>query len=920
MDTGNLPTIVTVLLILAIPAILVLIAYGLILLWRKRSRDAIILLGQQIQVHDTQLGEIHRFVDDYSRITQEPFVSRIGELQKEAGALQEQLERFLEASRAYENEVQGARVKELRDIIFAPVAWYRHWRRATALRKESSAISIASAATNEHIQQVYDLPWELAEQCRQADKDLADLTQYAQSLQNKGARGAALQAVLRQVPLIGQDLDKVPAVFYEADRETLLSSADTGTTVHVYEVLSRVRPALARYLPQVREWDSHYEKASAEFADLKQAGAALRQAIAAPPEGLDISGLQDRIDQIAQMASDISQRLAQPEAEELKSLSREITQLRKVIQDTEQQYGRASQQVGDLNKALEELDNGLERLSGQHGTLERSGTFPMVWDQSAPLVAGLRKRLEALGPARQPRTPEAVTQHLKEIENIRGGHQAHTTAYVKGVEQYRALVTLLESPELKEGAAWIRQTRDLLDEVASYEPRNWPKQDALQTLPDDLAALSAEQAQLVPADRTAAVKETELEQRLKNTQKLFADHKALRPRVDSIRARLDKIKAMETEGKDRLVEAYNALQRVAILTESNDLLFDTAGMEIERLSEEIHQAGNELTAQGQGEIEKKLQKINALADKTNRALNGWLAALNTAIAGQGKAISDRLAQLDTIGLLDEQPIVDAHALLKREEYISALNSPATPGAAGRIRDTVLQRSPQLGSLDATAEIKRKNDLWQTMLAVQHALEEKTGTLISAYQEMIAAKNEAHERITEMTSRIPTRRTWPPSNQTSLEEPQLTGPIDARWVAMKGMPRRIDAAILEVGRLTQQYRLATERVTQLLARVEQDEERIKDLEEEINDLKQRWQAQVQADPGNAVVREGVQHLISNADSRASFIHSQYIRGAISYEETLHNMRLMNDELFAARVPIDDKNDIGLNEKPRRSGTN
>ena len=92
---------------------------------------------------------------------------------------------------------------------------------------------------------------------------------------------------------------------------------------------------------------------------------ALRQAIAAAPEGLVVTALQERLDQIAQLAADISQRMTQPEAEDLKSLSREVTQLRKVIHDPEQQFTRASQQVGTLSKAITELNTEIELLAGR---------------------------------------------------------------------------------------------------------------------------------------------------------------------------------------------------------------------------------------------------------------------------------------------------------------------------------------------------------------------------------------------------------------------------------------------------------------------------------------------------------------------------------------------------------------------------
>lgn len=920
METGSPSTLLIILGILAAPILLILVAYGLVVLWRKQCEQAIRDIGACIQEHDNQLGEIHQFVNKYAAARAEPYITSLDTLEAQASDAQSRLETFLTASREFELEVHAGGFHSLQGIINAPFAWFRRWRYSADLQKECDTIAAQIAAANGQIEAIRQLPWDLAEQCRTARGELGEISQAADTLQRQSVRGEALRAIQKQLPILAQALDEIPPRFYEMEKEALLAATSQRVTIQVFEIYQRVRPAIERYRPQVQEWLRYYERANTEFADLKLAGASLRQAITTPPEGLVITALQSRLDQTAQMAADISQRLSQPEAEDLKALSREITQLRRVVQDTEHMLARSSQQAGALSQSLSELQQGLDSLAGQFGALERGGTFPLVWDRSGPQASDLRRRLEALGPVSQPRTPEEIAQHLKEVESIRSRYSALANSYPGAAEQYRALAALLESPELKEGAAWYRKSREMLSQAALYDPRNWPKGDAVQMLPDELDALVERQDRLVPVDRSAAVVESDLARRLEETQKLAALHKSLRPRVESVRARLAKIQSLEAQGKDRLNESYHALERVLLLTESNDLLDEIASSEVPRLQDEIRQSMEDLNARAQGEVEKKLQKVQALTDKANRALNGWLAQLNASIVEQGKEVSDRLVQLDSVGSLDEEPVISAHSLLARDEYLSAQRGPASDSStAGRLRHAVLQRQPLLGDLEATAEIKRKSDFWLRLLAAKRAMEETTGSLLAAYQEAVQARSEARERAAEVTKRAPTRRTWPPNNQPPLEDAQLLAPIDERWEMMKkGTPRRIDTAVLELGRLTQQYRLAAERAGQVLNRLDQDEERVKDLEEEIGDLKQRWQSQAQADPTNQVIREGVQHLMSKADERLSFIRQQYMRGALSYEETIHNLRLLNDELYSARVPVDEKNDIGLNETPRRIG--
>lgn len=917
METGGPPTIEILLLVFGIPAVLVLLAYGMVFWLRRQSQAAIRGIAGEIQKHSERLNRIADFLREFIGIDQEPYSTYLDELQKEASSLQEEMQRFLSDSRNFEQEIYAAGIKRFRDIINAPYDWLRRWQRSGTLRQESKAIDGRLTEAEGRIAHINDLPWELARQCRQIDKDITEIVDTARNLQAKGARGAALQAILNLIPQFGRSLDEIPDEFMQADQESLIASTNLDATIRVFEVLNRLKPAADRYLPQVREWATAYQKASTEFVELKQAGATLRQAIAQPPAGLVVTGLQDRLDQTAQLAAELGQALAQPEVEQLKSMAREIGQLRRVIQDIGRQLEHSSQQVTELGKLIGELQAGREKLAGQLSSLESRATFPLNWDMTRRQHSDLGQQLQALGPVQQPRTPEQITQHLKTLDSLRGAHQTHTEAYPRVAGQHSALIALLESPELKQGAAWLRKAHEMAGQTADYDPHNWVKQDSVQTLSADLDVLSQLYKQVIPADSTTPVKESELGQRLKDTQQVMAQYKALQPRVESVRARLEKIQAEEKEGKDKLTGAYTAMERVALLAESNDLLDTLASAEIDRLSEEIRQLGNELNDRAQGEVEKKLQKIQAEAEKVNRALNGWLTQLNTAIAGLGKDIDDRMAQLDAVALLDEPIIDDARSVLAREEYRHALQSAPAAAAspAGALRGVaarVTARASGLNELEASAAIKRQNDLWQTLQAVRKGLEERTGALLTAYQETVQARTEVRQGLADMAKCTADRRAWPPGNQPALTEAQVLRPIDDKWDGLKKQAHRIEPAILELGRLTQQYKLASERIQQWMGRVDQDNERVQDLEDQIGGLKQRWVDQAQAVPNNAVVHEGVQQLMSQADSRLAYIKHQYMRGALTYEQVVHNLQLLCDELLTARVSIDDQTDIGLNE--------
>ncbi len=901
-----------VLWIVLITAILVATAYGLFRWLRKKAEETLAQVAGQVQQFAGRAGEIHTFLQQYEQMGYEPYLTPVQKLIQDLHEVEDRLQQIDGAGHALQEEFTSPGTNRMRTIINSPFNWYRRSRQAQELAAQSAEAAEHLTAAEGQVQAIRELPWNVALQAHQSFDQVDEMARLAQDLKQRGAQGAGLNSVLARIPVLQRSLGDIPLSFRRAEKPDLLQTATQDDTVQVYEILVSMRSVLERWLPMLREWDLSYQKAAGELENAHQAIGNLRQSLLQPPAGLHTAPIQQRAEQVMAMLADLEKQLEKPEVEQMKTIQRQSTRLRKLVEDAGLQLHKAGQRAAELSRVLEDLKSKLQTLTNQMDAVEKKEA-QFIWDESRPALEATRRQVLRLGTTQQSRTPEQVEAALNETRAINEQIQSLNQKVELISEQYEALIALLHSPELQDGPGWVRNTREMIAQAEVYDPHNWSTPDVLSTLKSSVDVLDELQDRLSPGGQPQPVKESGLDERLKETRQLSDLYKAARPRADAIRTRLEKIQALEEEGKEKLAGAWGVLEKTSILAESNDLLNQTASEDLKRLSDELKRQANDLNQQNQGVIEKKIQQIQAQTSSVYQAYQSWLSQLSAANTALAKQISDRLLELDAITVLDDPPFEDARGLLARDDLRQA---PASlRGVIGQKlspRDHPSHPSEQ----EASAEIKRKNDLWQTLLSAWQAVEEKSAPIMQAYQEAAEARKEAQDLAAEMNNRFSQRRTWPPFSQTPLPAEQGIAPVDSRWEAMRKQHVHSDWAILELGRLAGQYRATAERINQLLDRIRQDQERVYEQEDQIEALKERWIYQSQEMPENPLFYHGVQQLLSKTDAQLAFLRQQYMRGSLSYEEVQQSLHLLYDDLNTARVPVDENHDEGLaNQRPR-----
>jgi len=144
-----------ILWILAIIAILILSAWGLVSWWRRQAHAAIISISERIQDISSQMDRLAGFLHAYKNIDQEPFFTLLEKLQSEAAGLEDRVQGFLDRCRAFEEEINTPPANRFQGILNAPVAWFHRWRQSVVLRRELTEIDQQIASSEKSMETIY---------------------------------------------------------------------------------------------------------------------------------------------------------------------------------------------------------------------------------------------------------------------------------------------------------------------------------------------------------------------------------------------------------------------------------------------------------------------------------------------------------------------------------------------------------------------------------------------------------------------------------------------------------------------------------------------------------------------------------------------------------------------------------------------
>jgi hypothetical protein len=588
--------------------------------------------------------------------------------------------------------------------------------------------------------------------------------------------------------------------------------------------------------------------------------------------------------------------LAQADKASISQVHTMVSQARPGVEELLTRAKTWEAEYATLKQALSELIEGFRELSPIFSELESNPTNPLNWDNSRQVLAGLRVQIEGLSAGNRTRTLEEISNDLERIGEL-SRRQSELSVTCNQVEQhYMGLLELIEVPEIRQGEQWIRHAQKYVEQMEEYSPENWPRNDAVDKLGQDLKVLGERHRQIALSDPSAPVLESQIPHLLEEARALTKLHQGIRQRVASTQARHGEIKDLERSSREKLVSTRAMLNQAASLAASNPQLSKIATAEIKHLRENLEEVIGEFDHPEEGSVEKKSHKAATLVKKAEQAASKWLEQINKDLDEKVTTLSKKVAALREIATLDDPAVIESQKLVAQSSMLDP--------AKKRVGKAVT-------FAEMITETKHRNEEWQLCIAASRALDDIQGPVLERFQQADQMRVLAAQWLNHAASLVPEGRTWPATTQVLTSERQQFNALEEQWQSLKEKPVKAIDLVARLSDLGGKYQVLATKLKQTAETAEQDQNRIKELEHRYEESCQMWQYLMGEYSDNLHTKDGIAKLLSEANAELEGIQRRYLREGIPYHQVLQQLRSLCQKLDSAEAPYDQNHIIDIN---------
>lgn len=576
-----------------------------------------------------------------------------------------------------------------------------------------------------------------------------------------------------------------------------------------------------------------------------------------------------------------------------------------------------------LKKLLKELPENYRVVSGFVQSLESAPELPIQWDMTREPLSNARQQIERLGDIKKTRSIEQLENEKPAADELNTRLKELNMRAQAVLEKHKHLLELLHHPDILSGVEWLRSMVKTAEAVDVYAPDNWQRDLDVETLRPDLeeTANLHRSLQLTGTDRPLL--ESSLDELLEKAGRLAALHENLRPRAASIQSRLKEMETAQKESLSVLTRTRALLNQASAVVASSSVLGQSAVEEVDQLRQGLEPLAVEFDYPGEGTVDRKVQRAEALIHKTDQAARRWRERLERELESKKGNLANKVTNLREIALLDDPVVIEAARFTKDisslETHVQEKGNVVSsarrmlgrlPGFGDGHKDFRASADTQISSgkeLDLSSivnEIKHMNEEYENCSIVLKKVEEVEKPVLDAYEAVSASRQEALQLTSRANELMPESKTWPPTNLSLVNEFRQLSVIEKRWEALKETPVRAIQLVSSLSSLSVEYRALAGNIRTMLEKGQQEQAKIIDLEKRLDASEHEWERISRSEYVDRSARDEIQDMIASIHAEESDIREKYLNGSLSYNQALQHMRMLVQRLDGAQIALED----------------
>ena len=870
--------------------VFVLAVYLMGIYWREDTKRKLKQYLKNIRSHDISIQKYNGLLGKFNEFEDKPpFSTQFDSILRKLAELHGNRDREMKLYSRLRGETDQHSKKGLKNRLLGPWYWLETHRKLNTLQHLDSVVTTNVDEVGIDVHQLMHIQNEISRQITEVWQENQELEHNIQILIRRGVRADLIAPYKHVHQRLHGQFKSIPATLLTPAQHPATNSDTLKHIADAYMILEESRPALEGPLVNSRVWLEQTELLPQAIQQVQGKTTELEDWVRKVPDNIDTTSFQSVLQEArlaAEHGIEFSRHIDPFQLESiLEALTRQYEQLNhevSVIKTAEQVLA----DYQHLRKSLNQAWHSIETLLPQ---LTENPVLPIVLNETSEELEFMRASIHRLLRMNQPHPIQKYQEEIpllqEKIEKAKALINDLTTMQATQVD-LMALVKRLQYPKVK---GWLEKTEAARNRLKDYAVGNYSQLPNWQALDLDveLQKIQSLSQNDLPTFQQP-IREDQLLGKWQTAQNL---DKLVNLIQDGLNNQLQQRKAL-IKNEQAIQEAHENI--VAQLNSIADAHFSRdKNRRIQSFFRRLDQFKENLLNRKQGTLSEKGKQLETLRTEICAQLDEWLVESQEQLKEQHDTLSALLQELNKTMNLRDEWVADLREYLAQDVFFQ---QPQQQELSDIIECYLLNEEHQEQSQDFLEKL-------QPMHAelMQH---------FNAFQQI---QKTFHDGFASAAEFVDFSSSWN-QNVLSLERfLKQAKELDQEMEHFLSQEHHSQNMIRKLTQYTNRYEEYVERMTELLAKVQQEKAQQREAENALQAAMDQWRQVARTWQEDRIVAENVENLLERYQTRFEDAKMNFERGRIRFTSFIATINSLRKHLLFEAITNENDKSVEISGK-------